>query len=567
MFRLCETGPTARGGTRWRKQRRGRVSAAIPIAHGLWKALASAVVLFRGSARCAERSWRRVAALAVCLVSASLALTHVGPAAQPVRSRLERLQSEYVGLHAQFAADMVALAEFCASAGFADEAARIRQLAVPIDEQTADIDRLPDKQQPPVPKGLDPVEQEWRLRLRTLQTAYAQNLFLLSRRAINDGLPSQAFHWTREAAFHNPDHQQARRALGYVPFEDGWSTPFAADRQRKGFVWHERFGWLPRTHVERYERGERYYNGRWIPASKEASIRSDFRQGWRVLTEHFEIHTNHSLERGVDLGRALEDYHRFFVREFAAFFNTPQQMQALFSSGSNEQRASRRHTIHYYRTRDEYVAALRPRQSNIEVTNGLYLPSDRVAYFFDDPNDPDGHLQTMFHEVTHQLLGESARTIANVGQDANFWIVEGIACYMESFRRDGDRLTVGDPRHPRIHWARVRVAEESFFVPLQQFCALGMREFQFGVDLPMLQRYYSQAAGLVHFFLHYDGGVYRDALITHLSQVYSPDSRVRSKVAGLDELTGISYDELGRQYAAYISSLPGAHRDARTAQP
>jgi hypothetical protein len=176
-------------------------------------------------------------------------------------------------------------------------------------------------------------------------------------------------------------------------------------------------------------------------------------------------------------------------RNFAAFFNTKQQMQKLYDAGSADLRGEgRRHKIYYYRTRNEYVAALKPKQSNIEVTNGLYLPDDRVAYFYDDPENPAGNLQTMFHEVTHQLLGESARSIANVGQTDNFWIIEGIACYMESFQRDGDRLTVGDPRHSRIHWARVRVVEEEYFLPMQRFTALGMREL-FGAigDAAVLQ--------------------------------------------------------------------------------
>jgi hypothetical protein len=237
----------------------------------------------------------------------------------------------------------------------------------------------------------------------------------------------------------------------------------------------------------------------------------------------------------------------------------------LFNSGSSDLRGvGKRHVIHYYRTRNEYVATLKPRQSNIEVTNGLYLPSDRIAYFYDDPGNPDGNLETMFHEVTHQLLGESARSIANVGQDEK--LIEGIACYMESFERDGDRLTVGNPLHSRIHWARVRVVEEQYLIPMQRFTALGMREFQFGADFQTLQRYYSQASGMVHFFLHAQDGAYREPFISHLAQVYSPDARVRARTAGLDVLTGVSFEELDRQYDEYIRSLPSALDTAKTVQ-
>ena len=303
-----------------------------------------------------------------------------------------------------------------------------------------------------------------------------------------------------------------------------------------------------------------------LSAVREASIRNDFRHCWKVLTDHFEIHTNHSLERGVELGRALEDFHQFFVREFAGFFNTRQQMQALFNAGSKDLRGhGRRHVIHYYRTRKEYISRLKRKQSNIEITNGIYMPGDRIAYFYDDPQNPSGLLGTMFHEVTHQLLGESARSITKVGEQSDFWLIEGIACYMESFTRKSGKLTVGDPLHSRIHWARVRLLEEDFYIPMARLTALGRREFQFGADSATLEKIYSQVSGMVHFFLHAQDGAYREAFITHLGQVYSPDKRVRKRTAGLDQLTGVSFDELDRQYAEYIKGLPSALDKPRAA--
>ena len=504
------------------------------------------------------------AAIAVSLMLVSCDVS-IGLSASVARNKLERLRSDYAALSAKFAADMSALADFCEQQNFAQDAALIRALAVPVAQQTADIDDLPETLQPELPPGLQPIEKEWRTRLRSLQTAYAKALFILSRRAITEGQPSQAFHWIREVAFHDPDHQQARKTLGFVRYKDGWATPFTAERLKKGFVWHDQFGWILRTHVGRYERGERFFKNKWMSAVREASIRNDFRQGWLVLTEHFEIRTNHSLQRGVELGRALEDYHRFFVREFAGFFNTKQQMQALFDAGSKDLRGQgRRHRINYYRARKEYIAALKRKQSNVEVTNGLYLPGDRIAYFYDDPNNPAGILGTMFHEVTHQLLGESARSIREVGERSNFWIVEGIACYMESFSREGGQFTVGDPLHSRIHWARVRLIEQDFFIPMAQITILGRREFQFGSDAKTLEKTYSQVSGMVHFFLHAQDGAYREAFIAHLAQVYSPDSRRRNRTDGLDQLTGIPFKELDRQYAEYIKSLPSAFDDDNT---
>jgi len=496
----------------------------------------------------------RAIAAGLALIGASVPVTAQD---RTGRNSLSALREAYAEEQARFEREMTELAGFCRANGFSADAQEIEELARPAAEQTHDLDALPEQKLPDLSLNLSPVEREWQAKLRKYRTDHADELYQLGQRSIRAGYPSVGFQLLREVAFHNPDHRMARQALGFVQYEDGWTTPFRRERLRRGFVWNDRFGWLPRTHEAKYENGQRYYEGRWISAEKEASLRADLRNAWTVLTEHFEIHTNHSLERGVELGEALEQFHQFFVREFAGFFNTPQQMAKLFDSGTSDVRgAANRYVIHYYRTRDEFIQRLQPKQPNIAVSNGLYLPSDRIAYFYHDPADPDANLSTMFHEVTHQLLGESARTIHDVGSAANFWLIEGLACYMESFRHDSTGPHVGDPTHVRIHWARVRVLDEAFYIPMARFTSLGQRQFQMAGDTPTLQRYYSQASGMAHFFMHYHDGVYRDALIQHLSQIYSPDARVRRQVAGLDQLTQVPFEELDRQYRDYLATLP-----------
>jgi hypothetical protein len=70
---------------------------------------------------------------------------------------------------------------------------------------------------------------------------------------------------------------------------------------------------------------------------------------------------------------------------------------------------------------------------------------------------------------------------------------------------------------------------------------------------------------MVH-FLHAHEGAYREGFIAHLAQVYSPNSRIRDRATGLNELTGVPFEELDRQYVEYIKSLPSAVDAANTAQ-
>ena len=49
--------------------------------------------------------------------------------------------------------------------------------------------------------------------------------------------------------------------------------------------------------------------------------------------------------------------------------------------------------------------------------------------------------------------------------------------------------------------------------------------------------------------MHYDKGRYREALVKHLSQLYSSDERTRERADSLEELTGVDFSDLDKQYA------------------
>lgn len=466
------------------------------------------------------------------------------------------LQKRYREAATDFRGSMHELANFCEANSYFSDAEELRKRAEPAAQQTLDIDELPDTVVPELRVNLPPLELQWRARQRKLEHDHALTLYKLSRDALHQGHVSFAFQLMREVAFHDPDHKFARSALGFVRLGDEWTTPYSATMTRKGNVDHPTFGWLPKAHVPRYEQGERNVQGKWISAEREAAIRSDFRYAWEIPTEHFFIKTNHSLEQGVQIGRELEEFHKFFVREYAAFFNTPQQMQRLFDKGeAASSTPGKRYTVYYFRNKDDFVKHLISDQPNIAITNGLYLPRNRIAYFYHQDQGDEANSETMFHEVTHQLLGESSSRTIDAGANANFWVVEGIACYMESYRRNGKHVETGMPGHPRFYWARERLITEQEYYSFPSFTALGMQQFQGAGDVATLQKYYAQAATMCHFFLNYREGLYRDAFLTYLAQVYSPSDRVRLATKPLDELTEVGFPTLEQQYREYVATL------------
>ena len=484
--------------------------------------------------------------------------------AQPSSSRntLTAVQEKHREHFQEFANELEKLVEFCQSKNLSEGGDRVQgrlnesRLISP-ETPSLKLPALPREVQPEISNQLTADERFWQTQLRKQDTDYAKRLYLLSRQSLNNGNPSFAYRLVREAAVHDPDHPQVRKILGYVRSGNEWVTPFAAEMIKKQNVWHEEFGWLPKSHLVRYAAGERNFKGRWVTTAKEEVLRQSFADGWEVRTDHYLIKTNYSLERGVELGKALEDYYEYFNETFAGFFNTPEQLKKLFEGAAKSDRPNaKQYVVHYYRSREEYLDRLKKQFPNIAQTNGVYMTNDRVAHFYHDPNA--AHEATLFHEATHQLFFESHSKERPIGEKAHFWIIEGIACYMESFHCRNGVVSVGDPQYIRFAGARANLlAEKSYYVPLREFSGLGMRDFQ-NAPQPGLMKNYTQASGLARFFMHYDKGRYREALVAHLSQLYSANNNVRDQAKGLDNLTGVAFEDLDRQYLEDTRTLEQA---------
>lgn len=499
-------------------------------------------------------------ALVLLLAVAALGYTHPGALGQNrgKGARRTRDVSSFRKLHDErrlkFEAGLIELARVCEKDKKLPEAAEeIRRLAEPRDTSELRMAPLPRQVQPPLRNDLSSDEHFWRAQLRFHQQEYAKELYALSRQALKAGHVSFAYDLIREVALHDSDHVAARKILGFVRSGDDWLSAFEFQMQKAKKVWTDDFGWLPKDFVDRYARGERSYRGRWISATKEAEIRRDWVNAWEIQTEHYLVKTNHSLERGVELAKKLEDFHGLFFQMMAGFFNSAEQVQQLFDGNNARPLAARReaNVVHYYRTRDEYVETLKKETSQpIEITKGIYFPRNKIAFFFYDPDSDDD--STLYHEATHQLLSGSRPMTGEIGIKSDFWIIEGIACYMESFRREEDRFSVGDPNNNRLRAARLHLVDDNYYVPLREFARMGMETFQRAREI---RKNYSQGAALTHFFMHYDDGRYREALIEHLSQIYNPAKNVRENPESLEELTGVANEELDQQYANYIRKL------------
>lgn len=471
--------------------------------------------------------------------------------AQVQRTR-QRLQQEYTQLRLAFMRDVQQLLAECAAAQLDELASEIRKHPIVVGGADLQGTPLPTQEQPGVDRQLPLMERRIRLGFDKLCSDHAGEIYTLSRTALHAELMSDALRFVKIVAVADSDHAMARKILGFTRMGNEWVTPFVAEMARKRQVKHPKFGWLPRTHLDKYNAGERFYR-RWMVAEKENEIRRDFNNAWEVRTEHFLVRTNYSLERGVEIANRLEEYHDFLTNTLVGFFQSKEQLQKLFSSASSVRRAAKKppHVVHYYRTRDEYIAKLQPRVPGIGVSTGYYDHGERISHFYNTEEAADD--TTLIHEATHQIMYESTPKQRHISPRSDFWVTEGIACYMESYKVSNDgQQSVGDPGYIRFQAARYRRLVEDYYLPFMQFASMGQVPFQSHAEIA---RNYSQAAGVTHFLMHANNGQYRDALVEHLSQLYSANDSIRGNAATLLELTGMSAAEFDQSYADYCKRV------------
>jgi hypothetical protein len=463
-------------------------------------------------------------------------------------ARADEPEQEARALASRYAAAVEALAAWCEQHHLKAEAGQTRGVLVRHDPYKLFLPVLPRQVGPPQPEPSAGAEvAEWNARLLALRRGQAAALYDLACRAEAKHQRWLACQLVLRGIREDPDHEGLRRVLGYQKYRDQWHTAYEIKRLRAGMVWHEKFGWLNPANVERYERGERLSGGRWISAEADARLHAAINRGWEIETEHYLIRTNDSIEAAVALGGKLEILNRLWKQLFLGYYASEAYVDALFGGAGQARRPDLpRLDVVFYRSREDYNRSLRLIEPNITVSAGFYDPKRHVAHFFPGGEDID---RVTYHEATHQLFQQSRRVANDVGRWANFWLVEGIAMYMESLHQEDGDYVLGGLDDARMNAARDHLFLQDFYVPWAELSRMGMSQLQ---THPKLARLYSQMAAMTHFLIDGEGGRYRDTLVGCLTALYSgnqdPDL--------LTERTGVSYEELDRQYHAYMKRTP-----------
>ncbi|MEO6809310.1 MAG: hypothetical protein ABI353_09395, partial [Isosphaeraceae bacterium] len=224
-----------------------------------------------------------------------------------------------------------------------------------------------------VPAPIKPAAQD--PEASKIRVSTARILFDLARQAAAPGAGQNfalADRCLRAVLERDPGHAEARRLLGFVAFEGGWATPYAAGLLKQTLVLHPKFGWVPDDWGPRLDRGElpgtKFVRGKpteWLPADQADALRSGwnssqdrFQQPWKITTEHFEIQTNVPLSEVIVFGRRLERLHEVFFSMFADLIGRDRLplAQRFANGGAKPAKPTIKYSVWYFAERSQYIA-------------------------------------------------------------------------------------------------------------------------------------------------------------------------------------------------------------------
>ncbi len=420
-------------------------------------------------------------------------------------------------LDESFAEKLASLANKADELGLKDHAAITRSWMIP---------RYSGRQYLFLPEARDSVAlktggsdltQKWYAKFQEHRAAQADGLFELAKNESKAGRPAWAYQLLHEVLRENPDHAEARRILGYQKVGSaGWmlvgkSTPPAPGRRA-----HPKYGW-----------GLGKY--------------------WRHETPHYSIATSTSAKQALELGEKMEELHALWRQTFFSFWTNQAALEHRIGGGREALvKEPKKLDVVLFKDHEEYVAALKPGEPKIELTTGIYLDKEQTVFLY---AGDETRTATWYHEAAHQLFQEIDRFPPEPGSKGNFWLVEGMALYMESLVRHptsgGSYWTLGGWESDRLQFARYRGLSGDFLMPLDKLSAMGRKDLQASEDI---RKIYSQAAGLSHFLMDAQDGLYREPAISIFRALYDG----RDTAGAFEKVLGASTAEIDRDYLAYL---------------
>lgn len=340
---------------------------------------------------------------------------------------------------------------------------------------------------------------------------HASSLFQWAKDQANQGNEGDAYLALFEVLSLSPSHAEAAKILGPTLSEilSGINSKPKVTRMRQA---ERTYGW---------------------PANS----------WFRIDSAHYTLISNASEDDLIEITTTLERLYAVWDQIFFDYWAPQGRLKNAFQrSDPLSRNRTRKHAVVVFASRQDYVNRLAGTAPNIEQSRGYYAVKRRQSLFYLG----ESNLQkTWFHEGSHQLFQERYSARQNVGDRSNFWLVEGIAMFMESLVDADTFATVGGMFSERLQFARFNLFTRQFLKPIEQLCELGQQDFQ---NDPRVRQLYSESAGVTQWLMTGNNGENRKALMSLLKRVYQS----KAQPLELIDLMKVTVDDANRGYINFI---------------
>jgi tetratricopeptide (TPR) repeat protein len=399
-----------------------------------------------------------------------------------------------------------------------------------------------------------PIEETYAEKLAQLKPDDADGYYQLGLWCLKNKLNDQAKMQFNKVVELNPNHEGARKNLGYVKYEGKWMS--SEELQAKGLAFYKG-KWMPYDEAMKVQ-GYIKYEDQWITqkeydflkdiSKKLASPKgvldkpgADFEnlpwdEAREKETDHFIVRTNLSVD-------ALNDI--CFLMEYAYF-----TWQGFF--GAYEHKAKRsvwvvKNRVEFEKTYKDWTGRNPPRSSC-----GLNSGKGQLVYY-----NPGYSLLplsgVLLHEGTHYAQQLTIKYLPG-------WCHEGLATYFEGSKIEGKRLItnrINPERLPRIKEA----ISKKTYIKLNIFINVSLSEYPDNLIL------YAEGWSLIYFLINSRGGKYKDKFKAYIEtwkggkidiKSDGRDSWIQDKdgyINRFEQVIGVPIDDLEKEWKEYILSL------------
>ena len=443
----------------------------------------------------------------VPLTALIIALATFSVYAETVPDSTSLLRS-YRQLQSEYATELESLADQLTAADNEALAETIREWPIPavsnrdwlfVPTDAGDADALPTNDE-----------------FTNVRKQHAKSLWKLAQQAAQADQPSFAVQLAHHTLREDPTHTAARKMVRVDDDPRKIQTGVGKTRNKT-------YGWAP----------------------------GDYR--W-ARSEHFQLVTTCNAKIAESLVSELETLFAVWSQLFAEFRLGNEVFRRAWDRGELPAGKRSKYRVVLFADRDEYINQLRRLEPQIALSQGVYRYQQRTAFFY---YGDEFSLANMRHEVVHQLFheapvyGSTKGAGAGVGEEQDFWAIEGIAMYFETMRADPSLshqgyYTVGGPDAERLQFARHRALNANEYTPMADLTMQGRETLQTN---PRVRQLYSQSGGWAHFLMTGQQQAYRAAFRDYLYDLYKNKKSART----IAQRANVSFAELDNQYKQFLS--------------